>query len=999
MKRIIYGVALLLAGLTTNVQAQELTVATYNVRYKNDSDSIEGHLWSRRCRALCKLIEWERPDLFGTQECLNIQVRDIAGYLKDYEWIGVGRNNGKTSGEYAALFYRPDRVELLDQGTFWLSETPDTPSKGWDAAMNRICTWGRFRDRRTRKIFFMFNLHMDHQGEIARRHSAKLLLEYICKKTHNGQYLAISTADYNLNQTSDIYKLMESSGQVKDCYTNARILFAENGTTTGHFNPDSYTANRIDHIFVTQSAEVESCGILTSLCWQHEHGETNVPRCMSDHYPVFARIRFGATVPSSEMEDALHIGDAVARQLCIDNFDSDGDGVLTYTEVAAVTSIGSVFAGSAMVTFPELAFFTGLTDLPPQAFAGCTKLSRVTLPESLTSIGDEAFKDCRKLTTLFMPDAVTTTGQALFDGCTNLTTVHVPSGCLALYASSFPWNNKGKLVETKYTTTLPKDDVRGVLQTLIDLAVAKSIKVDRERAALDNSESSNALLIAAQKSLREKLRLIHFDDKAARDYALLKWDDDVDDELSYEEAAAVTDLGTMFQGTTTVTADLQPFSAVTTLATGAFQRCTKLTDVKLPAKLTAINNEAFYGCTKLTAVTLPATITNIGSSAFNGCKALTEVTCLNPDPATITLGTTVFNNVPVSTATLYVPAGSEELYREAMVWKTFGQIKSIDGKDDMASRLSALITLANQRGVDAAAERAVSEDAASTPQQIREAVASLSHKLEVISFEADEARQLCLAQWDTDFDGELTYTEAAAVTDISTTFQNSSITTFNELRFFEGLTEISPLAFRRCSSLLSIHLPATVTTIGSYAFLSCAKLRYVVLPNETQMMSNPVLTSLSNKVTFFVPEVLLDSYRNDEQWGQYTTTPYTGMPIVTADDQERMPGEANPELTFTVTGAPVNGTPELVCAADASSPLGDYPITLSAGTITTPNVTYLDGMLHVVSTVKVEGIEARERDKRAGEWYDLSGRIVHPLHQPLQRGVYIVNHQKKLLVK
>ena len=982
----------LLATVCPSVGAQELKVATYNVRYKNDSDSIEGHLWSRRCRAICKLIEWERPDLFGTQECLNIQVQNLASYLTDYKWIGVGRNNGKTSGEYSAIFYRPDRVDLLEQGNFWLSETPDTPSKGWDAAMNRICTWGRFRDRRTRRIFYMFNLHMDHQGELARRHSAKLLLEYIRKKTYNGKYLAISTADYNLDQTSYIYQLMASSGLVKDCYTNARILFAENGTTTGHFNPNSYTTSRIDHIFVTQAAEVESCSILTSLCWQHESGETDVPRCMSDHYPVFARVRFGASVPDDEINDGLHIGDAVARQICLDNFDSDGDGVLTYAEAAAVTSLGSVFAGSQVVTFPELAYFTGLTELPAQAFAGCAKLTHVALPESLTTIGDEAFKECRKLTTLIMPDGITAAGQALFDGCSNLATVYVPSGSLPFYDPSYPWNSKGKLVEVKYTSTLAKDDARGVLQTLIDLADAQSINVERERSVINNAESPNTLILAAQRSVRSKLGFVHFDDKTARDNALVKWDDNVDDELSYEEAAAVQDIGTIFQSTGTTEIDLQPFTAVTALAEAAFQRCTKLTTITLPTKLTTINTSAFNGCSKLTAVTLPSTITNIGNTAFYGCKALTEVTCLNPNPDAITLGTNIFYSVPVSTATLYVPAGSVERYRQANVWKTFGTIKSILDDDRDLKRLNTLLGMADERGIDAADERAVSEDDEATPQQILEAIASLSHKLEVITFASDEARQLCLTHWDTDFDGELTYTEAAHVTDISTTFQNSAITTFDELRFFEGLTEIAPLAFRRCTSLLSVHLPATVATLRNNAFASCSNLRYVVMPSESLIIGYPSTIGFTKKVTFFVPESLLESYRTDAQWEAYVTTPYTGMPVVTADDQQRQPGQDNPALTFTVTGAPVNGTPVLTCAADASSPVGDYPITLSPGTITTPNATFVDGILHITNAVGVDGVVA---DDSPAIVYDLFGRRACQLQ--LQRGIYIVNHRKLMV--
>ena len=978
--------------------AQELMIGTYNFRYKNNSDSIEGHIWSRRCRAMCDMIKWERPDLFGTQECLNQQILDLAGYLQDYKWIGVGRSNGKTSGEYSAIFYRPDRVTLLEQGTFWLSETPDEPSTGWDAAMNRICTWGKFRDKRTNRTFFLFNLHMDHKGDIARRHSVRMLLERIREKTNNGKILGISTADYNLDQKSNIYQLMATSGLVKDCYTSARRKFAPNGTTNGHFNPNSYTENRIDHIFVTQATEVETYSILTGLCWNHKEGDESAADCMSDHYPVFARIRFGNTVPTSESDDVLHIGDTIARNICLQQFDSNGDGVLTYGEAAAVTSVGQAFTASAIRLFPEFAFFTGLKDLSANTFAGCKQLTRLTLPDNITSIGNNAFSDCPKLKELTMPASIKAAGDNLFEGCKALTTVYIPAKSHSLFLSSYPWNETGKLEELDYTTTLPKNNSRWVLDNLITIAANNKIDVKREQAVLNNAESSEALIIAAQQSLRKQLRYVHFADKTTRDLALVHWDDDVDDELSYDEAAAIMDVGTIFKGATMQVMNMLSYTSVTSLSESAFQGCVKLTSIGLPDGLKTVNALAFSGCSKLSSITLPAGITSLGNSAFSQCRALKEVTCLQPNPSAISLGANVFYNVPVASATLYVPAGSEELYRKAAVWKDFGNIQPILANNTYLKRLKALLTLANLKGIEADAERATANNAQATLREIWEAVSSLSRKLEVITFDSEKTQELCLGQWDANLDGELTYAEAAAVTDISSVFRSSAITTFDELRFFTGLTAIPSQAFRQCSSLISVHLPATATSMGNFSFSSCSKLRYMVLPNDTLLMPYTAGAGLSKNITFFVPQSMLSSYRQHEQWSAYRFEPYTGEPIITADYQERLPGKNNPTLTFSVKGAPVNGTPELTCAADANSPEGDYPITIAAGSITTPNALFVDGILRVTNTLPVH---VAKTDVSSETIYDIAGRKVTPSETPqhqgypsLKSGFYISNHQK-----
>lgn len=290
MKKTIF---VLLACLTClGATAQVLKVGSYNIRYKNKEDSIKGNAWAVRCPSICNQILWEQPDVFGAQEVLHSQLLDLNERLKiSYKWIGVGRDDGKQKGEYAAIFYNPQRVELIDKGNFWLNETPDRPALGWDAACIRICTWGHFRDRETEKEFFFLNLHMDHVGVKARSESAKLVMKRITEMTDGGKKLAVLTGDFNVPQSNELYSLFTESGILKDCYTAANLRFAENGTYNG-FNYHFFTDDRIDHIFVTPDTKVEAYAVLTDGRWQEDMNYRMSRRNFSDHYPIFARIRF-----------------------------------------------------------------------------------------------------------------------------------------------------------------------------------------------------------------------------------------------------------------------------------------------------------------------------------------------------------------------------------------------------------------------------------------------------------------------------------------------------------------------------------------------------------------------------------------------------------------------------------------------------------------------------------------------------------------------------------
>lgn len=272
-----------------SVSAQGFNIGTYNLRYANHDDSLHGNGWGQRYPVLVNMIRFHGFDIFGTQEGLYPQLQDMLQTLPGYTYIGVGRDDGKQAGEHSAIFYRTDKFELLESGNFWLSTITDRPNKGWDAALPRICTWGKFREKAAKFTFYMFNLHMDHIGVKARAESSKLILQKI--KEFPKDIPVILTGDFNVDQYNESYTLINESGILRDAFELSPVKLASIGTFNG-FNTDEYTDKRIDHIFVSKAFMVQRYGILTdtyrtkqtdNVAGQKEIYKARVP---SDHYPV-----------------------------------------------------------------------------------------------------------------------------------------------------------------------------------------------------------------------------------------------------------------------------------------------------------------------------------------------------------------------------------------------------------------------------------------------------------------------------------------------------------------------------------------------------------------------------------------------------------------------------------------------------------------------------------------------------------------------------------------
>jgi endonuclease/exonuclease/phosphatase family metal-dependent hydrolase len=263
--------------------ASPLRVMTFNIRYDTPSDS--GNAWPYRRDWVAGLIRYHAPDAIGVQEALVHMLTDLDARLPEFARVGVGRADGRARGEFSAILYRRDRLQLIDSGTFWLSPTPEVPgSKGWDTAIERIATWARFRDRRTGCRHLHLNTHFDHVGEEARRESARLIRRRLA--TLADGLPVIVTGDLNAVPTSVPYRILTADA-IGGALSPLRDAFS--ASRDGHYGPTStWTAfraiepgRRIDYVLVSPEVRVLTHAILPD-SWDN--------RFPSDHLPVIAAV-------------------------------------------------------------------------------------------------------------------------------------------------------------------------------------------------------------------------------------------------------------------------------------------------------------------------------------------------------------------------------------------------------------------------------------------------------------------------------------------------------------------------------------------------------------------------------------------------------------------------------------------------------------------------------------------------------------------------------------
>lgn len=265
-------VALATIGISQPLSAQEMKVATFNIRQANKNDI--GNLWEDRAPVVASLIRYHEFDVFGTQEGFLNQLQDLENALPEYSRYGVGRDDGKDAGEHSAVYYKKDRFNLLDKGDFWLAENPNVPGKGWDATCcNRIVSWVKLHDKEADKTFFFFSAHYDHQGQVARRESSKLMLAKI--EEIAGDFPVVFVGDLNAKRTEEPYLLISESKRLVDAHAKAELKYENNGSFSSF--KVSTGPDVIDHIFISPEIKVRKWGILT---------DTYYGKYPSDHFPV-----------------------------------------------------------------------------------------------------------------------------------------------------------------------------------------------------------------------------------------------------------------------------------------------------------------------------------------------------------------------------------------------------------------------------------------------------------------------------------------------------------------------------------------------------------------------------------------------------------------------------------------------------------------------------------------------------------------------------------------
>lgn len=254
----------------------DLKVMSYNIRMGVAKDGTNS--WEYRYPATALMLKDQMPDVFGVQEAFNFQIKFIEENFSDYDSFGVGRDNGKSEGEFMSIFWNKKTVKMIKGGTFWLSETPEKPSMGWDAACKRTATWALMKDKNTGKLFYFVNTHLDHKGAEARRKGLELIVSRIDEINPKG-YPMILTGDFNIKPDNEALVGLEQRMQ------SARKIAPKTDNNATFNNWGKAKSDMvIDYIYVSGFTACPEYHTITEKygTWKY----------ISDHYPIYAKLIF-----------------------------------------------------------------------------------------------------------------------------------------------------------------------------------------------------------------------------------------------------------------------------------------------------------------------------------------------------------------------------------------------------------------------------------------------------------------------------------------------------------------------------------------------------------------------------------------------------------------------------------------------------------------------------------------------------------------------------------
>lgn len=262
-------------------KGDEINVMSYNIRMDTQNDGENA--WPHRKDLAGKMLRFHEVDIFGAQEVLHHQLTDMLERLPGYDYVGVGRTDGKTKGEYAPIIYRKDRFSVEKHGDFWLAEDMNAVGKkGWDAACERVATWAILKDKQSGKRFFFFNTHLDHIGKVARHEGAKLVLAQ-CAKLSEGLPVIV-TGDFNATPDDDPIQVLTNASNPNHLTHSRNLAALKYGPEWTFHNYGRIPFEKrqwIDYIFVKGNFKVERHGVITDT-------ENNL--FPSDHCPVLCTL-------------------------------------------------------------------------------------------------------------------------------------------------------------------------------------------------------------------------------------------------------------------------------------------------------------------------------------------------------------------------------------------------------------------------------------------------------------------------------------------------------------------------------------------------------------------------------------------------------------------------------------------------------------------------------------------------------------------------------------
>ena len=282
MKKLFFIAALACSSLFFNAcdccccKSDSLKVVSFNVRLMKGDDGSNS--WEFRKEASPAMINTVQPDVFGVQEAFKEQEQYLLDNCTNYKSVGVGRDDGVDKGERMSIFWNTEKVEMLDWGTFWLSETPNEPSKGWDAACRRTATWGFFSMKNSGKKFFYVNTHLDHKGSLAKANGLKLVRSEIAKRNPDNLPM-ILTGDFNILESDSL--IVAFSKDMKNAKYNAEKCDEATTTYNGWGHSDNVV---IDYIFYDGFSACKSYRVIN----EQYAGKPYI----SDHYPIVAELEF-----------------------------------------------------------------------------------------------------------------------------------------------------------------------------------------------------------------------------------------------------------------------------------------------------------------------------------------------------------------------------------------------------------------------------------------------------------------------------------------------------------------------------------------------------------------------------------------------------------------------------------------------------------------------------------------------------------------------------------